>query len=86
MRTRYHEKASSFTATSLLQALACSDPRCVCQRSTERGGGLTHCPAHADFHPSLSVTERDGRTLWHCHAGCDRLTVTKEVLDKMGVR
>jgi DNA-binding transcriptional ArsR family regulator len=29
-----------------------------------------HCPAHDDRNPSLSVTERDGRTLVHCHAGC----------------
>ena len=31
-----------------------------------------YCPAHQDKNQSLSVTEHhvDGRTLAHCHAGC----------------
>lgn len=28
------------------------------------------CPAHDDRNPSMSVTERDGKILVHCHAGC----------------
>ncbi len=28
------------------------------------------CPAHRDSKPSLSITERAGRILIHCHAGC----------------
>ena len=28
------------------------------------------CPAHDDHNPSLSVCEKDGRILVHCHAGC----------------
>ena len=28
------------------------------------------CPAHPDRNPSLSVHEREGKTLVHCHAGC----------------
>jgi hypothetical protein len=28
------------------------------------------CPAHADATPSLSVTERDGKVLVYCYAGC----------------
>ena len=33
-------------------------------------GWSARCPAHDDRHPSLSVTERDGTILFHCHAGC----------------
>jgi DNA primase len=36
-----------------------------------RGAGYTACcPAHQDNDPSLSITERDGKPLVHCHAGC----------------
>ena len=28
------------------------------------------CPAHEDNEPSLSIGERDGKILFHCHAGC----------------
>ncbi|HEX8264577.1 MAG TPA: phage/plasmid primase, P4 family [Pyrinomonadaceae bacterium] len=36
------------------------------------GEGYTaQCPAHNDKRNSLSVTERDGRILLYCHAGCD---------------
>ena len=34
--------------------------------------GTARCPAHDDRHPSLSITERDGKLLAHCHAGCDQ--------------
>lgn len=33
-------------------------------------GWMARCPAHEDRNPSLSITERDGRVLLHCHAGC----------------
>jgi hypothetical protein len=33
------------------------------------------CPAHDDHDPSLSITERDGRTLFVCRAGCDQAAV-----------
>lgn len=33
-------------------------------------GWIACCPAHDDRHPSFSVTDRDGKTLVHCHAGC----------------
>ncbi|HEX2924084.1 MAG TPA: CHC2 zinc finger domain-containing protein [Chloroflexota bacterium] len=39
------------------------------------------CPAHQDRNASLSVCERDGRVLIHCHAGC----ATKDVLDALGL-
>jgi AAA domain len=39
------------------------------------------CPAHADTDPSLHVTDRDGRTLLCCQAGCQ----TQAVLDAAGL-
>jgi 5S rRNA maturation endonuclease (ribonuclease M5) len=49
-------------------ALACPRPGCPCRRPGATG--KTHCPAHDDQHPSLSVSVRDGRLLVHCAAGC----------------
>ena len=35
------------------------------------GNGWTAlCPAHGDHNPSLSISERDGKILLYCHAGC----------------
>lgn len=56
----------------ILELLACDRPRCVCRASLNRGRGLTHCPAHDDQSPSLSISPPE-RTAWpvmHCHAGC----------------
>jgi 5S rRNA maturation endonuclease (ribonuclease M5) len=39
------------------------------------------CPAHPDKNPSLSVNEKDGKILLHCHAGCP----PKSVVDKLGL-
>jgi putative DNA primase/helicase len=33
-------------------------------------GWQARCPAHEDRTPSLSINERDGKILVHCHAGC----------------
>jgi putative DNA primase/helicase len=33
-------------------------------------GWAARCPAHEDRKPSLSIDERDGKILLHCHAGC----------------
>src|SRR2546430_1659785 len=33
-------------------------------------GSSARCPAHDDKNASLSVTERNGKVLIHCHAGC----------------
>jgi hypothetical protein len=38
---------------------------------------MAPCPAHDDHHPSLSITERHGRLLVHCHAGCPQAAVIK---------
>lgn len=59
-------------AHTILAALACDAQGCPCQAAARRGRGQTHCPAHADETPSLSVEERDGHVLVHCHGSCDQ--------------
>lgn len=66
-------------AVALLRALACGNPHCVCHQSVTKGSGLTHCPAHDDQHPSLSVSEGRVAVLWKCHAGCDRRDVAQAI-------
>ncbi len=56
------------TADKLAQALRCDKPRCKCGRKSG-ASWLTHCPAHDDKTPSLSLTDGD-RVLLCCHAGC----------------
>jgi hypothetical protein len=46
--------------------------------------GTACCPAHDDRSPSLSISERDGRLLWRCHAGCDQGAVL-EALQARGL-
>lgn len=43
------------------------------------GKAMCRCPAHADKSPSLSITEKDGRVLMHCFAGC----TFEQVMDAM---
>jgi putative DNA primase/helicase len=39
-------------------------------------GWIARCPAHEDRNPSLSLKDgEDGRTLVHCHAGCEQIAV-----------
>ena len=48
-------------------------------------GWIARCPAHQDRNPSLSLKDgEDGRTLVHCHAGCEQLTVI-EALKSRGL-
>lgn len=48
----------------------------------DSGGKFTaRCPAHDDRNPSLSVSERDGKILLHCFAGCS----VEQVLAELGV-
>jgi len=39
------------------------------------------CPAHDDKNASLSITEKNGKVLFHCHAGCDY----RKVMDSLGI-
>lgn len=72
-------RSHSTSADALLRALACSNQHCVCHRAVAQGHGLTHCPAHDDQHPSLSVSMGRVAVLWKCHAGCDRRDVAQAV-------
>lgn len=57
---------------TILAALECKSPGCSCHNSNANGKGPTHCPAHDDRNPSLSVSppNRTVRPLLHCFAGC----------------
>jgi putative DNA primase/helicase len=44
-------------------------------------GWVALCPAHEDRNPSLSIHERDGKILLHCHAGCS----TEAVCAALGI-
>jgi hypothetical protein len=47
-----------------------------------RGGWMAGCPAHEDDNPSLSITERDGRILLKCFAGC----AAESIVSALGLR
>ncbi len=40
---------------------------------------MAKCPAHPDNNPSLSITEKNGSVLVHCHAGCSQ----RDVIDAL---
>ena len=46
------------------------------------GGEVARCPAHDDTNPSLSITDRDGRLLVRCHAGCPQADVVAALKDR----
>ncbi len=73
---------SGVGALAMCQALACSNPRCVCHVAAQRGSGLTHCPAHTDSTPSLHVSDRNGKLLVRCHAGCSQGAVVTALRDR----
>ena len=56
-------------------------PRLNRVKETGHGKYVACCPAHDDRSPSLSVTEKDGKTLLHCFAGCE----TEDVLCAVGL-
>jgi hypothetical protein len=66
------------TADTIRQAQSCGNPGCTCGQPH----GLVHCPAHADEHPSFSVSESNGKILVKCHAGCSQERVITALKEK----
>jgi hypothetical protein len=48
-------------------------------KRTGPGRFVAICPAHDDKNPSLVVTEKDGKPLFHCFAGCESADVLAAV-------
>ncbi len=44
-------------------------------------GHQAHCPCHDDKTPSLSISEKDGKVLVRCHAGCSQKTLVQHFKD-----
>ena len=54
--------------------------------ASKTGSGWScKCPAHDDGTASLSLDGKDGRLLWHCHAGCSQAAVG-DALKAKGLR
>jgi hypothetical protein len=64
-------KNTPASAEEIATALACERPGCACRRKAGNGW-VTHCPAHDDENPSLSVADAVGKVLVHCFAGCSQ--------------
>src|SRR2546430_2681676 len=47
-------------------------------------GYVALCPAHDDSNPSLSITEKRGKVLWHCQAGCSQEAVQAKLIELVG--
>jgi len=50
-------------------------------RSIGQGEYEALCPAHADKNPSLHITEKNGKILLHCKAGCK----TEDIVRELGI-
>ncbi len=57
-------------AAAIRDALRCGRSGCPCGRPGPRG--MTHCAAHQDRWPSLSVAPGERCAVWYCHAGCSQ--------------
>ena len=70
------------TIQDIARGLECGNPACCCHHEGPNGW-QTHCPAHGDENPSLSLNEGDaGKILVYCHAGCDQTEVIQALMDR----
>lgn len=69
-------------AQDILGALACGRAGCACVAAARRGAGDTHCPAHDDERPSLSVSATGDTVLVHCQAGCAQDAVVSALRER----
>lgn len=71
------------TADQIRTALACGHQGCDCSTV---GGVKSHCPGpshrNGDQHPSLGVSERDGKVLVKCYGGCDQSSVVAALQER----
>lgn len=73
-RDSISERASSIAARTLVAKLG---------GSWKGSYGTVLCPVHDDQDPSLTISEgKDGRILWHCHAGCSQEEVAKALKER----
>jgi putative DNA primase/helicase len=61
-------------AEVITQALSCGHANCRCNKQSGKNY-ITHCPAHKDNDPSLSISEKDGKILVKCFGGCTQQEV-----------
>ena len=76
-------KPPGASAERLLDGLRCWRNGCDCLKARP-GKGHVHCPSHEDPKPSFSVSEKDGKTLFRCQAGCTQ-GVVLAALQEMGL-
>lgn len=70
------------TIQEIAAGLECGNPACCCHHEGSNGW-QTHCPAHGDENPSLSLNEGvGGKILVRCHAGCDQTEVIQALVDR----
>ena len=68
---------------AIADALSCQNGLCGCHHRSGNGKINTHCPAHDDQHPSLSLEEsREGKVLFYCQAGCSQEAVIAALQQK----
>jgi putative DNA primase/helicase len=77
-------RVQSASARAEQQTLSAEDIARALNGRQVGDGWVAHCPAHDDRTPSLSITEREGRPLVHCHAGCSQTDVIN-ALDGRGL-
>ncbi|MBI4329748.1 MAG: hypothetical protein HY673_00530 [Chloroflexi bacterium] len=81
-----HSTGAAVDASTIARALACGRPGCACGHAPgPKGSRKTHCPAHNDRDPSLSLDDGDdGKVLLKCHGGCSQEAVI-DALRKRGL-